>query len=176
MGREIRRWLLAALGLLGGLTAHLSAHGASPVWVIHGAHNTVYLAGSVHLLKAGESALPPAFDRAYAGSQGLVMELDLDNLDPLEAAGWMMQHGALPDGVTLHQRLGDNRYQKVSSEAARLGVPAELLQMQQPWVVGMELLELQYQQLGFQAEQGVEQQLDQRAQADHKPVSVPTET
>ena len=170
MGRKIRRWLLAALGLLGGLTA-LSAHGASPVWAIHGPHNTVYLAGSVHMLKAGESALPIAFDRAYAGSRGLVMELDLGNVNPLEAAGWMIEHGALPEGTTLQQRLGDNRYQKVSTEAERLGVPAELLQQQQPWVVGMELLELKYQQLGFEAEAGVEQQLQQRAQADHKPVS-----
>jgi uncharacterized protein YbaP (TraB family) len=170
VGRKIRRWLLATLGLLGGLTA-LSAHGASPVWAIHGAHNTVYLAGSVHLLKAGESTLPSAFDRAYAGSQGLVMELDLGNLNPLEAAGWMLEHGALPEGVTLQQRLGDSRYQKVSAEAHRLGMPPELLQQQQPWVVGMELLELKYQQLGFQAEEGVEQQLQQRAQADHKPTS-----
>ncbi len=198
MGRKIRRWLLAALGLLGGLTA-LNAHGASPVWAIHGPHNTVYLAGSVHMLKAGESALPIAFDRAYAGSRGLVMELDLGNVNPLEAAGWMIEHGALPEGTTLHQRLGDNRYQKVSTEAERLGVPAELLLQQQPWVVGMELLELKYQQLhshhprlllqqqpwvvgmellelkyqqlGFEAEAGVEQQLQQRAEADHKPVS-----
>ncbi len=170
MGRKIRRWLLAPLGLLGGLTA-LSAHGASPVWAIHGAHNTVYLAGSVHMLKANESALPTGFERAYSGSQGLVMELDVANLNPLEAAGWMLEHGALPEGVTLQQRLGDNRYQKVSTEAQRLGVPAELMQQQQPWVVGMELLELKYQQLGFDAESGVEQQLAQRAQGDRKPIS-----
>jgi uncharacterized protein len=167
VGREIRCWLLASLGLLGGLTAHA----ASPVWAIHGAHNTVYLAGSVHLLKAGEATLPPAFNRAYASSQGLVMELDLGNLNPLEAAGWMMEHGTLPEGITLRQQLGESRYQRVASEAERLGMPAELLQQFQPWVIGMQLLELQYQQLGFQPEEGVEQQLEQRAQADHKPVS-----
>ena len=170
MGRKIRRWLLATLGLLGGLTA-LSAHGASPVWAIHGAHNTVYLAGSVHMLKASESALPAGFDRAYTGSQGLVMELDVANLNPLDAAGWMLEHGALPEGTTLHQRLGDNRFQKVSTEAQKLGVPAELMQQQQPWVVGMELMELKYQQLGFDAESGVEQQLAARAQTDRKPIS-----
>ena len=53
-----------ALSLLGSLNW---AHAASPVWVIHGDHNTVYLAGSVHLLKANDSALPAAFERAYSG-------------------------------------------------------------------------------------------------------------
>ena len=60
MGRKARGWLLA-VSLFGCLTAHAG----SPVWAIHGDHNTVYLAGSVHLLKAKEAALPTAFDRAY---------------------------------------------------------------------------------------------------------------
>src|ERR1700756_678115 len=87
VGGKTRRWLLA-LGLLGSLTAHAG----SPVWAIHGDHNTVYLAGSVHLLKAGDSALPAAFEGAYAGSRTLVMELDLGKVDPMQAAGWMAQH------------------------------------------------------------------------------------
>jgi len=40
-----------------------------------------------------------------------------------------------------------------------------------PWVVGLQLLELQYLQLGFDPEQGVEQQLEHRAQTDGKPIS-----
>ena len=166
MGREICRWFLA-LGLFGCLTAHA----ASPVWAIRGAHNTVYLAGSVHLLKADDSALPAAFNRAYSSSKGLVMELDLTQLDPMDTAAWLMEHGTLPAGTTLRKKIGDTRYQRVAAEAQRLGMPAELLDQFQPWVIGMQLLEVQYQKLGFQADQGVEQQLDQRAQADGKPVS-----
>jgi len=98
VGRKTRRWLLA-LGLLGGLTAHAG----SPVWAIHGEHNTVYLAGSVHLLKATDSRLPAAFDLAYGGSKALVMELDISKADPLEAASWMMEHGMLKEGTTLRE-------------------------------------------------------------------------
>src|SRR5690606_17105584 len=57
MGRHMRRWFFI-LGLLGCL----SAHAAGPVWAIRGEHNTVYLAGSIHLLKKGDSGLPSAFD------------------------------------------------------------------------------------------------------------------
>ena len=171
MGRKIRRWLILALGLLGGLSAPLIAAAASPVWAIHGPHNTVYLAGSVHLLKADDAALPAAFDRAYASSKGLVMELDVGHVSPLETTSWMLEHGTLPPGTTLRQRLGDSRYQRLTREAEQLGMPTELMEPFQPWVVGMELLELQYQKLGFQSDAGVEMQLDQRAQADGKPVT-----
>src|SRR5690349_1516993 len=105
---KMKSWL-TLLGLLGcGI-----AQAGSPVWAIHGDRNTVYLAGSVHLLKAADAKLPAAFDRAYAGSQSLIMELDLDDLDPSQAAGWMMEHGMLEDGGTLKEAIGAQRYQRV---------------------------------------------------------------
>lgn len=166
MGRKTRRWLFA-LGLLGSLTAHAG----SPVWAIRGEHNTVYLAGSVHLLKANDSRLPAAFDRAYSGSKALVMELDVSKVDPMQAAGWMMEHGMLKAGTTLRATIGEERYRRVSAEAERLGVPMEAADMMEPWALGLQLLEMQYLQLGFDPQQGVEQQLQQRAQSDSKPIS-----
>jgi uncharacterized protein YbaP (TraB family) len=166
VGRKTRCWLLA-LGLLGSLTAHAG----SPVWALHGEHNTVYLAGSVHLLKAGDAQLPSAFDRAYSGSKALVMELDMSKVDPTEVTGWMLEHGMLKDGTTLRGAIGEERYRRVSTEAQRLGVPMEAADLLQPWALGMQLLEMQYVQLGFDPEKGVEQQLQHRAQADGKPIS-----
>jgi uncharacterized protein len=166
VGRKTRRWLLA-LGLLSSLTAHAG----SPVWAIHGDHNTVYLAGSVHLLKATDSGLPPAFDRAYGGSKALVMELDISKVDPMQAAGWMMEHGMLKEGTTLRGTIGEERYRRVSAEAERLGIPMEAADMLEPWALGLQLLEMQYMQLGFDPQQGVEQQLQHRAQTDGKPIS-----
>jgi uncharacterized protein len=168
VGRKTCRRILA-LGVLSCLTT--LAHAASPVWAIHGDHNTVYLAGSVHLLKAGDSALPAAFERAYAGSRTLVMELDLGKVDPMQAAAWMAQHGVLPEGTDLKKALGDTRYQRVSTEASRLGLPMEMVDQFAPWVLGLQLMEMQYAKAGFDSEQGVEQQLEHRAQADGKPTS-----
>jgi len=166
VGRKTRRWLLA-LGLLGSLTAYAG----SPVWAIHGDHNTVYLAGSVHLLKAGDSSLPAAFDHAYGGSKALVMELDISKVDQMEMAGWMMEHGMLKEGTTLRATIGEDRYRRVSAEAERLGVPMEAADLLEPWALGLQLLEMQYMQLGFDPQQGVEQQLQRRAQTDGKPIS-----
>ena len=163
MGRRALQWLLA-LSLLGGL----NAYAAGPVWAIRGAHNTVYLAGSVHLLPAGDTALPKAFDRAYADSTTLVMELDLGNFDPLEATAWMMDKGSLPPGTTLRAVLGEPRYQRVSTAAAALGLSMPMLDGLAPWVVGIELTDLAYVHAGFDPEEGVEEQLVRRAKSDHR--------
>jgi uncharacterized protein YbaP (TraB family) len=157
------RWLLA-LCLLGSL----SAQAASPVWVIRGAHNTVYLAGSIHLLPGADAALPPAFARAYADSARLVMEIDLGKLDPSEALGTLLQHGGLTEGTSLREVVGAARYARASAAAATMELPAASMDHEAPWMVALQLTELEYARLGFDPEQGVEQQLLRRALADHK--------
>ena len=169
MGGAALRWLLA-LSLLGGLSVP-AAQAASPVWVIRGAHSTLYLAGSVHLLPEQDAVLPAAFDRAYAASAKLVMELDLGNLDQTAAAGWLAEHGTLPAGTRLRDIVGEQRYARVTAAAAELGLPAELLDSQAPWVVGLELADLDYMRLGLDPQHGVEEQLVQRARADGKPTA-----
>ncbi len=96
------------------------------------------------------------------------MELDLGKIDPVATASWMAQHGTLPEGTDLRKLIGDDRYRRVSAEAGRLGLPMEMAGQFAPWVLGLQLLELQYAQLGFDSQSGVEEQLEQRAQADGK--------
>jgi uncharacterized protein YbaP (TraB family) len=165
--RTTPRWLLLALGLLGSL----SAHAASPVWAVRGAHNTVYLAGSIHMLPADDAALPPGFARSYADSARLVMELDLGKFDPMEAMTWMMDHGALPAGTNLRGVLGEQRYGRVSAAATGLGLPLAALDSLAPWVVGIEITDLAYEHEGYDPEQGVEEQLVRRAAKDGRPTA-----
>jgi uncharacterized protein YbaP (TraB family) len=99
------------------------------------------------------------------------MELAVDKVDPVQMASWMMEHGMLKDGASLKSIIGEDRYRRVSAEAERLGVPMEAADMMEPWALGLQLLEMQYLQLGFDPQQGVEQQLQHRAQTDGKPIS-----
>jgi uncharacterized protein len=167
MGRAALRRFLLALGLLGGLSL-LPAHAGSLVWAVHGAHCTLYLAGSVHLLPKNDAQLPPAFERAYTDSSRLIMELDLGKVDSAATSAWMQAHGTLGAGADLRATVGNRRYARVRQAAEELGLPLPLLDTQAPWVVGLELAELEYVHLGFDPEQGVEEQLVRRAQADGK--------
>jgi len=160
------RRALAAICLL----CSLRAGAQSPVWALHGAHNTVYLAESVHLLKSEESTLPPAFDRAYSASNTIVMELDVSRLDVDTMQAWMLQHGLLPGETTLREAVGEQVYQRAAAEAGRLGLPIETLQKFQPWVVALMLTDMEYLRLGYDEEQGVERQIERRAEHDGKPI------
>jgi uncharacterized protein YbaP (TraB family) len=160
------RRALAAICLL----CSLRAGAQSPVWALHGAHNTVYLAESVHLLKSDESGLPPAFNHAYAGSKTIVMELDLSHVDADTMQAWMLEHGLLSGETTLHEAVGAQVYQRTAAEAARLGVPIETLQKFQPWVVALMLTDLEYLKLGYDGEQGVERQIERWAERDRKEI------
>jgi uncharacterized protein len=163
VGRATQQWLLA-VGLFGCLTAQA----ASPVWAIRGAHNTVYLAGSVHLLPTAQATLPAGLLRAYADSSRLVMEIDLGRLDPQQLGDWVLEHGRLPAGTTLRTVIGEQRYGEVTHAAGDFGLPQQALDDEAPWVVAIELTDLEYLKLGFDPEQGVEQQLVQRAHTDGK--------
>lgn len=166
MGRTAIRWLLA-LGFLGSL----SAQAASPVWAIKGEHNTVYLAGSVHVLPVNDTKLPKAFDHAYADSARLVMEIDLAKLDPIEAGEWMSEQATLPVGKHLHEIVGDRTYARVVAAAAVSNLPMMALDHQAPWMVGIELSEHAYDRAGYDGADGVDEQLAGRAQADHRPTA-----
>jgi uncharacterized protein len=170
MGRTALRRLLVTLGLLGGLSV-APAYAGSLVWAVQGPHCTVYLAGSVHLLPKQDAQLPPAFERAYADSARLIMELDLGKVDSAATAEWMRAHGTLPTGTSLRSTVGAQRYARIGVAAGTLGLPTALIDSQSPWVVGLELAELEYVHLGYDPQQGVEEQLVRRAQADGKPTA-----
>jgi hypothetical protein len=123
------------------------------------------------MLPADDAALPAGFARAYADSARLVMELDLGKFDPMEALAWMMDHGTLPAGTTLRGVLGEQRYGRVSAAAATFGMPMAGVDSLAPWVVGIQITDLAYEHEGFDPEQGVEEQLVRRAQADRKPTA-----
>jgi uncharacterized protein YbaP (TraB family) len=159
-------WLVL-LGLLGGVAAHAEA----PVWAIKGAKNTVYLAGSVHLLPAADSRLPAAFDKAYADSAALVMEIDMDDMDPMQAQGLMLEKGIYTGDETLSDVIGKERFAKLEEQAGDMGIPTEALERFQPWMAAMTLAQLQLAKLGFDPNSGVEKQLTMHAMSDSKEIT-----
>src|SRR5450755_4023482 len=126
--------LLAAAWLLLVATAGVRADDGHHIfWEVKGKHNTVYLLGSVHMLKAVDSALPAEALRAYAASKVLVMELDLNGAD----AGSLLESGAelesLPEGQTLAEAVGPQLYAQLLARAQPLGLDPEIMSHFQPW-------------------------------------------
>jgi uncharacterized protein len=168
--KSVCAWLgSAGLALLASVNARAD-ESRHIFWEVKGAHNTVYLLGSVHLLKAGESTLPPEIQQAYRRSSTLVMELNLNDADVTSFAGSAMESAMLPEGETLSHVLGSELYATFLAHAQRLGLDGEATERFQPWFAAMVLGQMTLVQAGYEASAGVDMQLTQSATADHKPI------
>lgn len=140
------------------------------LWSIQGRTNTVYLLGSIHFLSPRED-FPPAIDTAYRDAEALVMEIDMDDLDPLEAQQLTIQLGMLPQGKSLEQLIGAERYRHVVAKADALGLEESMLKRMRPWLAALTLVQLHLTSMGLEASAGVEHQLLALAKSDGKPIT-----
>jgi len=163
--------LLVAIATCGVSSGSLAAE-RSVLWTVRGQHNTVYLFGSIHVLRPSDVGLPRAAEAAYADAEQLVMEIDLDDpavAEPTALAMQMQRQALLPDGQSLKTVLGDD-YAAVAEHAAAAGLDLSVLDGFAPWFVGVMLLQLEMTSRGFDAAHGIEQQVAERAVADGKPI------
>ena len=155
--------LLASCGSL----AH--ADGAA-VWSMQGAHNTVYLAGSVHALPKDHAELSPQLELAYRASDAIVMEVDLDDLNPVEAVDFITSHGTLPAEQTLADVVGAGQYAEIAKLASSINLPEAAIARLEPWAAAMVVTQVALMKSGFDPQLGIDMQLADRARADHKPI------
>ena len=164
------RFVLTTLILLGGATAAADSDSSFTMWSVSGERNQVYLLGSVHLLRESDYPLPAVIDRAYEDAEALVMELDMDDLDPFAMQATVNRLGMLPPGQSLEDALGPADYAAASEAAAALEVPLDLLARSEPWLAAITIEQLVLTRLGFNPLYGVEMTLSTRAQTDRKPI------
>ena len=142
------------------------------LWSVRGERNTVFLFGSIHVLRPTDAALPRAAADAYADAEQLVMEIDMDDpamADPVAMAAQMQRSALLPAGQSLRSVLGDD-YATIAERTRKEGLDLALLDPFAPWFVATMLLQLEIAKRGFDAAHGIEQQLAERAVADGKPI------
>jgi len=165
--------LAAVLSLLVTFGVADAARGADEhhtLWVARGAHNSVVLLGSVHMLKPGASELPPEAAQAYAHAKALVMEVDLNALNAEDLLTAMSNQSAMAEDQTLAEALGPALYDRFRKQARVLGLDADMLAHTQPWLAALALDQAQMAKLGYASAAGVDEQLAHQAAADHKPI------
>jgi len=167
--RGLARGLAGVLLLAFGMqTAH--ARGETSVWSLKGTRNTVYLAGSVHALPKGHSEFPEQLDRAYAAAEVIVLEVDLDDMNPLDAVKFITSNGTLPADKTLEDVVGPGSYERISELAAELEVPEIVIARLEPWAAALVLTQFALAKTGFDANLGIDMQITDRARTDGKPI------
>lgn len=140
------------------------------MWRVDGATNSVYLLGSIHLLRERDHPLPTVIDTAYEDAEIVVMELDMDDLDPVYTQTAFNRAGVLRDGRTLKDLMGEELYAEAETAAQAVDIPIELLAQSEPWLAAMTVELMALYRIGFNPMHGVEMTMTARAVRDGKPI------
>lgn len=169
---SLRRGLAGGLAglLLLACTALAQGRGASSVWSVKGKTNTVYFAGSVHALPKEHAEFPEQLERAYEAARTVVLEVDLEEMNPLDAVQFITTNGTLPADQSLRDVVGEQDYARVAALAADLGVPEMAIVKLEPWAAALVLTQFALSKTGYDSQLGIDMQITERARADGKPI------
>lgn len=138
------------------------------LWVVRDDDTTIYLFGTVHVLKPGLSWFDDAVRRAFDESDQLVLELVMP--EPQAMQSLVMKLAVNPTGPTLTEKLPADKRAAYAKAVTGLGLPATAFDRLDPWFASVNLSLLPLQKLGYDPAQGVEAQLTAAAKAQSKPV------
>jgi uncharacterized protein YbaP (TraB family) len=141
----------------------------APVWRATDGESTVYLGGTVHLLRPEDYPLPEEFDQAYEGSSELFFETDISSMNDPSVQAEMLQQLTYSDGRTLKDVLGTEAYAALETYTAGVGMPLMMLEQFKPGMIVSTLQVLEFQRMGF-TPQGVDAFFNTQALTDGKTV------
>ena len=165
----MRKYLMAICLLLAG-PAHADGHPVT-MWLIEGESNRVYVLGSVHLLRSSDHPLPKVMEEAYQDAEALIMELDMDDLDPVALQAETNRLGLLESGVTLQDVLGEELWTEAVAAAESIQIPLDMMSQSEPWLAAITIEQLILMRMGFNPLYGVELHMTMQAANDGKPIT-----
>lgn len=149
--------------------AVVPAAGQGPaLWVVRDADSTIYLFGTVHVLRPDTAWGSPAVDAAFDASSEIWFEIT--NPDDQAAALPLIQQYGVSPNRPLSSILTADDLAKLDVAARSIGATAAQLDPMRPWLVALTLSVAPLAKAGYDANSGVEIVLRERAVAAGKPV------
>ncbi|MBN8212106.1 MAG: TraB/GumN family protein [Xanthomonadales bacterium] len=178
------------LGMLAVSAASFSADAATPsraataavappvplMWKVSDADNDLYLLGSFHMLKPSDYPLSADVDAAFDDAEAMAFELSPQELQSPELGQAMGMAALRTDRTPLNSELPDATIAKLDAWIAangkalqKMGMPAQALQMFEPWFVGLTISLVEMDKQGLDPEIGLDMHFIGRAQKASKP-------
>lgn len=124
------------------------------MWVVRDADSTIYLFGTVHLLRPGHDWMTPAVTDAFNASETLWLEIE-DPTDQAAATPLIMQHGLSP-ATPLSSRLTPAEFAELDRAAQTIGLSGPALDPMRPWLASISLSMAPLVQAGYDPQAGVD--------------------
>lgn len=149
-------------------TAPATVDADPALWVVKDADTTIYLFGTVHVLKPGLSWFDEGVKAAFDKSDALVLEMVLP--DPATVQAMVMKMGMAADGPPLSQKLPADKRDAYAKAVTEIGAPAAVIERLKPWLAATEFSVVPLAKLGYDPANGPEGVLTAAAKAANKQV------
>ncbi len=140
------------------------------LWKISSKTNTVYLLGSVHVLKQDAYPLDKSIEKAYENSPRLFFEVNLDEVDAQKLQQLTLTKGMHNDGQTLKDDLSAQAYEFTKKRLTDQGLNIEKFERLKPWLLALSIAASELQRLGFDPSQGVDKYFYEKDKKDKKKI------
>jgi uncharacterized protein YbaP (TraB family) len=167
MFKRLKRGLAALAILAAGAVAAFPAAADPALWVVRDEDSTIYLLGTVHVLRPDTVWRTPAIDRAMAESDALWIEVEAD--DPAAMQPLVARYGLDP-ARPLSSKLTPEQKARLDAAAAGMGASGAALEPLRPWLAGLTLSVGPLVKAGYDPASGVESKLKAAARAAGKPI------
>ena len=158
-----------ALAQTAAPTAPAPIQGEGPaLWVVKDADSTLYLFGSVHVLRPTIGWSSPRVQAAFDSASDIWFEISNPD-DQAAIMPLIQQHGLSPE-TPLSSRLTPQENAELDAAAQAMGASAASLQPMKPWLAALSLSVAPLIKAGYDPKSGVELVLKARAEAAGKPI------
>lgn len=145
------------------------AEGNGPaLWAISDADSTIYLFGTVHVLRPDTAWGSPKVDAAFDSASSVILEIS--NPDDQSAIGPLVQQYGVDPTRPLSSLLTAEEITRLNVAAQSIGASAAALDPLRPWLVALSLSMAPLVKAGYDPQSGVELILKARAEAAGKSV------
>lgn len=139
------------------------------LWQVKDEDTTIYLFGTVHVMKPGVDWFRGGVKRAFDNSDELVLEI-VEPDDPQAMSASLAGAALARDGVKLSDRLPEQKRAPYQAAMTANGLPWQMFEPFNPWMAGMALSVQPLEKLGYKADLGAEKTLTAAARAAGKKV------
>jgi uncharacterized protein YbaP (TraB family) len=136
------------------------------LWVMKDEDTTIYLFGTIHILKPGLSWFDEEIKAAFDKSDELVTEIINDDPEAIRAKS--MALGVNAAGPGLSEKLADKDRAAYQAAMKELGLPVEAFERLDPWMASMVLAMLPLVKRGYDPNAGADKVLEASAIAERK--------
>jgi hypothetical protein len=138
------------------------------LWTVEGRNNTLYLLGSMHLLKQDSYPLPDKIEALHGCCNKVVFETDLDESNDPDFQKNMIKLGSYTEGRTLSTSVSRQTLDLLNKRLSPLGLQLAQFERFRPWFIALTIAALELQKLGYDPELGIDRYFYNRAKKEGK--------